>query len=158
MHTELMVIQVLNAPSYFSKIWFLVKRFVDPNTASKLVILTPDEVIPTLTQTIDLENIPVQYGGGFAFEHGMVPKLDEGLRRRLEWLDQEKRMVPTGPLKWKVDKQGRRVAIAVGVEFEGIRNLAFARLNPVDRDSGEEEVLENGAAMVSVDSEVKVIA
>ncbi|KAF2111067.1 putative phosphatidylinositol/phosphatidylcholine transfer protein [Lophiotrema nucula] len=151
-------IYVLNAPSYFSKIWYLVKRFVDPNTASKLVILTSEEVLPTLTQTIDLENIPVQYGGGFSFKQGMVPELDLGLRERLEWFGTKEGMVPTGPLKWRIGVQGRRVGVAVGTEGGEQREVVFVSLTVEDGKAEETKIVENDATMVVGDHEVKVVA
>jgi hypothetical protein len=110
-----------------------VKRFVDPTTAKKIVILTADEVLPTLTHSIDLENIPVQYGGGFHFKQGMVPDLDEGLNGRLEWLEEGERPIPTGPLKWRIGRDGDKV-----------RNLVFAKLVIDDANVDRNHVNESG--------------
>ncbi|KAF2202998.1 CRAL/TRIO domain protein [Delitschia confertaspora ATCC 74209] len=107
-------VYVLNAPTYFSTIWALLKKFVDPRTASKLVFLSPSDVLPTLSSTIDLENIPKEYGGTFEFEYGSVPILDMELAEQLEWLADSERKLPPGPIKWIADEQGSRTAVAVG--------------------------------------------
>jgi hypothetical protein len=91
---------------------------VDPRTAEKLVILTKNEVLPRLTASIDLANIPKGHGGEFLFQHGMVPKLDSGIYEQLEWLSQPPGMLPPGPIKWVVNGEGRRMAVAVG-SFSG---------------------------------------
>ncbi|KAI1818648.1 CRAL-TRIO domain-containing protein [Poronia punctata] len=107
-------VYVLNAPAYFGKIWNLLKKWVDPRTAEKLVILTKSEVLPRLTASIDLEAIPQEHGGEFEFQHGMVARLDPGICRQLEWLWQSPGTIPPGPVKWVVDGEGRRMAVAVG--------------------------------------------
>ncbi|OGM44205.1 hypothetical protein ABOM_007696 [Aspergillus bombycis] len=101
-----------NAPSSFALIWNVLKSFVDPRMAEKLVILKSAEVYSTLEKYIDHVNIPKQFGGELAFQHGMLPDLDEGIRQTLFWIDSKNRL-PPGPLKW-VQDGGNRKAIATG--------------------------------------------
>ncbi|KAI0408302.1 CRAL/TRIO domain protein [Xylaria palmicola] len=101
-------IYVLNAPPYFSKIWAFLKGWIDPGTATKLVIVSPADVLPTLLEIIDIESIPERYGGKSTADNGMVPPVD-GLKGLLGV-----EALPDGPIKWTVD-QGNRTAVAVGV-------------------------------------------
>ncbi|KAI1757883.1 CRAL/TRIO domain protein [Xylaria castorea] len=100
-------IYVVNAPPYFSKIWAFIKGWIDPNTATKLVIVPPADVMTTLLEMMDIECIPERYGGQSKAEGGLVPRVD-GLK---DLLGVEK--LPDGPIKWTVD-QGNRTAVAVG--------------------------------------------
>lgn len=100
-------IYLVNAPPYFSKIWALVKGWIDPNTAQKLVIVPPADVLTTLLETIDIECIPERYGGESKAEYGLVPCVD-GLK---DLVGVEE--LPDGPIKWTID-QGNRTAVAVG--------------------------------------------
>ncbi|GAB1198708.1 hypothetical protein APSETT444_008036 [Aspergillus pseudonomiae] len=103
---------VCNAPPSFAMIWNVVKGFVDPRTAEKLVILKSDQVYSTLEKCMDHINIPKQFGGEFVFQNGMLPDLDEGIRQTLFWVD-SKSCLPPGPLKWVQDGENRK-AIATG--------------------------------------------
>ena len=99
-----------------------MKKWIDPKTASKLVILTPDEVLPTLSTLIDIVNIPKEYGGGFEFRHGMMPDLDTGISNQVEWLSEPAGSLPEGPMKWIMDNEGKRTAVAVG-QVKGMTRL-----------------------------------
>ncbi|KAI0531562.1 CRAL/TRIO domain protein [Xylaria digitata] len=101
-------IYVLNAPPYFSRIWALLKGWVDPNTANKLIIVSPADVLTTLLETIDIECIPERYGGQSRDEHGLVPLVDD--LKELLGVEQ----LPEGPIKWTMH-QGNRTAVAVGM-------------------------------------------
>jgi hypothetical protein len=119
----------LNAPSYFGKTWNFLKKWIDPRTAEKLVVLRHGEVLPTLTSSMELANIPIQFGGQFSFQHGAVPKLDSGICRTLQWMTQPVPALPTGPIKWIADQQGRRTAVAVGRVDGEPRHQVIASLN-----------------------------
>ena len=110
---QLTPLQVANSPPYFPRLWALLKHFIDPRTTSKITFLTPSETLPRLSETIAPENIPVQFGGKFEYEPGATPVLDEGLRRQLRWVGEERDRLPEGPLKWVV-RGGRRVAVRTG--------------------------------------------
>ncbi|KAI1170778.1 CRAL/TRIO domain protein [Nemania sp. FL0916] len=107
-------IYVLNAPPYFPRIWAFIKGFVDPRTASKLVIVTPSDILTTLLEVIDIESIPERYGGKSKAQNGRIPPVD-GLQGLLG-IDE----LPDGPIKWIMKEQGNRAAVAVGAR-EGER-------------------------------------
>jgi hypothetical protein len=92
----------------------VLKKWVDPRTASKLVIVTQNDVLPTLTESIDLVCIPEQFGGKLQFQHGSLPKLDATLSTALEWTSESTRTLPAGPIKWSTNQEGGRMAVAVG--------------------------------------------
>ncbi|KAE8142349.1 CRAL-TRIO domain-containing protein [Aspergillus pseudotamarii] len=119
---------VCNVPSYFSMIWNIFKKWVDPVTAAKVVILKQSEVYRTLERFIDKENIPAKFGGGFAFQNGMLPDLDPGIRQRLQWTTPSQ-CIPSGPVKWMQADGGRRIAVATGsVDVNVPRNVEIAAL------------------------------
>lgn len=124
-----MFTKVLNAPSYFGTIWSFLKNWVDPETAAKLVILSPAEVLPTLTTFIDLDNIPTKFGGAFHFTPGMIPDMDLGIRRLFDWSPSSRKELPPGPIKWNLDSAGRKVAVAVGSVDGILRFEPFAVLS-----------------------------
>ncbi|KAJ5624354.1 hypothetical protein N7510_000663 [Penicillium lagena] len=122
--------RVCNAPSFFSTIWKYLKAWIDPNTAEKILVLSSTEVLPTLEDCIDKENIPTVFGGGFSFTHGMLPELDDNIWRRFSW-KLPNRSLPPGPIKWTQDLDGRTTAVAVGCELGAKRNEKIATLDPV---------------------------
>ncbi|KAB8262932.1 hypothetical protein BDV32DRAFT_136335 [Aspergillus pseudonomiae] len=69
--------------SYLSTIWNIFKKWVDPGTAAKVVVLKKSAVYTTLEKSIDKENIPTKFGGGFAAPNRMSPDLDHGIHQRL---------------------------------------------------------------------------
>ena len=123
--------KVLNASSYFSKIWGLLKKFVDPRTAEKLVIVQKQDVLSTLTETIGIENIPVQYGGRLNLkpvDGYFATHLCPGISQALKW-EGGLRELPPGPIKFVVDEQGGRSIVAVGTTTGGkMRKELVARL------------------------------
>ncbi|KNG86291.1 hypothetical protein ANOM_005953 [Aspergillus nomiae NRRL 13137] len=66
-----------------ARIWNILKKWVDPGTAAKVVVLKQSAVYTTLGKSIDKENIPTKFGGDFAFPNGMSADLDHGIRQRL---------------------------------------------------------------------------
>lgn len=64
---------IINAPSAFPFIWNIVKQFLDPVVASKMVILSAD-YHDELLALIDAENLPEEYGGTNPLQ---IPKLVE---------------------------------------------------------------------------------
>ncbi|KAL2851124.1 CRAL/TRIO domain protein [Aspergillus pseudoustus] len=111
-------ILVCNAPSYFATIWKILKGFIDPKTAEKLVMVTSGETYSMLSETIDHESIPRNFGGGFAYETGMLPDLDDELRQAMTWTS-PRGQLPDGPIKWTKDATGAIKAIATGT-VEGV--------------------------------------
>lgn len=56
-------ILVVNAPSWFSFLWRLIKSLVHENTQKKVRVLSKREVLDGLLEYIDIEQIPEYYGG-----------------------------------------------------------------------------------------------
>ncbi|KAM0236632.1 hypothetical protein ACHAP5_009318 [Fusarium lateritium] len=122
--------QVLNAPVYFEKIWGLLSKFVDPRTASKLVIVPYGSTLSTLTARMGIESIPAEYGGKFEYQPGMPPRLDQGILDHLEWKSPGDRM-PEGPVKWSENQDGGRVLLATGSVDGERRNEVLATIKRV---------------------------
>lgn len=60
-------ILIVNAPVFFSMIWRLVKPLVHENTQKKIKILSTKQTLEGLMELIDIEQIPVYYGGKLDF-------------------------------------------------------------------------------------------
>ncbi|KAM0293795.1 hypothetical protein ACHAO9_001481 [Fusarium lateritium] len=124
------LLAVLNAPVYFEKIWGLLSKFVDPRTASKLVIVPSGSTLSTLTARMGIESIPTEYGGKFEYQPGMPPKLDQGILDHFEWTFPGDRM-PEGPVKWTESQDGGRVLLATGSVDGERRNEVLASIKSV---------------------------
>lgn len=62
---------IINAPSFFSVIWSVIKRWLDARTAGKIEIYSSrTKAEKRLKELISLENLPREYGG-------MAPTVDE---------------------------------------------------------------------------------
>ncbi|CAI6338884.1 unnamed protein product [Periconia digitata] len=111
---------IIGAPGFFPTVWGWVKRWFDPITVSKIFILSPQNVYPTLTQYIDPENIPKKYGGQLDFKWGDMPHLEPELDAQIKWekpaTQNGKNTFPIGPLMWEKGADGQLKAIAVGHE------------------------------------------
>jgi hypothetical protein len=97
---------IIGAPSFFPTVWSWIKRWFDPITVSKIFILGAADMKPTLEKYIDIENIPVKYGGKLEYEWGMMPILEPAISDALQWqqdgpLLKGQRTIPTGPIKWR---------------------------------------------------------
>merc|ERR1712228_206537 len=55
-------VYIINAPALFQKIWKILKRFLNPNTIRKTVILGND-YLDEMTKEIDINMIPTKFGG-----------------------------------------------------------------------------------------------
>ena len=104
----------MNAPAYFGQVWGILSQFVDPRTAAKLIIVSSGEdSLSTLTPLMDVENIPTEYGGKFTYTPGMTPKLDDSLRKHMNWTVSGDSL-PEGPIQFMQDPRQRRVVLATG--------------------------------------------
>ena len=109
--------------------WRLIKVWLDPVTASKIVFLSPDEALPTMEKYIDIENIPKSFGGRLELEWRVEPNLDPVIKESLTWLPAGDGSVPKGPMKWVDGGNGSKVAVAVGKEGGKVRYDQIASLN-----------------------------
>ncbi|KAJ4348254.1 uncharacterized protein N0V89_009626 [Didymosphaeria variabile] len=111
---------IIGAPAFFPTVWGWVKRWFDPITVSKIFILSPANVLPTLIQYIDIDNIPKKYGGNLDFEWGQMPNLEPGIDAAIKWenpnVQNGKNTLPIGPIAWETGENGELIAVAVGQE------------------------------------------
>lgn len=112
-------------------IWSLIKKFIDPVTAEKLIIVSPNEVLEKVSEDIDLENIPKVFGGEFDYQHAMLPSIDKEVWQNIDWNDADSAgKIPPGPIKWVRDGELEK-AIAVGREDGILRRFdVLAKMSP----------------------------
>ncbi|KAF7164835.1 hypothetical protein CNMCM5623_009262 [Aspergillus felis] len=120
---------VCNPPSYFAKIWSLLKNFLDPVTAEKIVVLTSTDAYGTLNKYIHHDDIPAEFGGAFQFTTGMLPNLCPVARQALRWAPPFNETLPPGPIKWTQDAGGQLKAVATGTADGVERELHVATLD-----------------------------
>lgn len=111
---------IIGAPAFFPTVWGWIKRWFDPITVSKIFILSPQNVLPTLSEYIDLDNIPKKYGGNLDFEWGNMPNLEPAIEAAIKWespaTQNGKNTIPIGPIAWEEGENGALKAVAVGHE------------------------------------------
>lgn len=135
---------VIGAPYFFSTVWGWVKRWFDPITVSKIFILSPSEVRPTLESFIEPRNIPKHYGGELDFGFFDRPNLDSKIRERLTW-ENGYTDFPEGPAYWVPIDGGKRLAcVAVGSK-EGKERRERVCTIPVAFPPEEEQAAEVGS-------------
>ncbi|TDZ33229.1 SEC14 cytosolic factor [Colletotrichum spinosum] len=99
---------IIGAPVFFSTVWGWVKRWFDPITVSKIFILSPHEVLPTLEQFVDRRNIPKKYGGELDFSWGDQATVDPAWDGVVQWADGHS-CFKSRPAFWRVTDDGSRV-------------------------------------------------
>ncbi|OAK99807.1 CRAL/TRIO domain-containing protein [Phaeosphaeriaceae sp. SRC1lsM3a] len=132
---------IVGAPGFFPTVWGWIKRWFDPITVSKIFILSPANVYPTLSQYIDHENIPKKYGGGLDFEWGSMPNIEPEIEAVLKWEKPDeqngKKTFPIGPIRWEEGPDGEMQAWGVGSENgQPRRRLVFTIPKPVGWRNG----------------------
>ena len=80
--------------------WGWIKRWFDPVTVSKIFILNSHEVIPVLTQFIDIADIPKAYGGELEWGFFDNPIWDDEIMRICRF-ENGHETFPPGPVWWK---------------------------------------------------------
>ncbi|KAH7324700.1 CRAL-TRIO domain-containing protein [Stachybotrys elegans] len=105
---------VIGAPVFFNTVWGWIKRWFDPITVSKIFILSPHEVKPTLETFIDVRNIPKKYGGELDYTWGDLGVTDPAWDGVVEW-ENGYTGFPSGPMIWE-DDGDRVVCIALGAK------------------------------------------
>lgn len=87
----------------------------------------------TLSQYVNMDDIPKKYGGNLDWKFGDMPYLDAGIAKALQWReradDHGRRTLPIGPIKWQYDEpNGHMVATAIGTENKKARQMVIAGL------------------------------
>lgn len=115
---------MVGAPYFFPTIWSLVTRWFDPATTRKIFVLQTSQATATLTQFIELENLPKRFGGKLDWEMGMHPIPDvetKGMVGRLgeTWIEGPIRYIsrPEGDVLMAVGSEDGKLRREVLVEF-----------------------------------------
>lgn len=108
--------------------WNLVKRWLDPRTASKFTIVPAADTLRILEESIDIQNIPTLFGGNFSFQHGMQPKLESAIIRSLTLTPSLVAQLPPGPIQLR-HEDGRMELVAVGTLEEKERQDLLGHLS-----------------------------
>ncbi|EHK20664.1 uncharacterized protein TRIVIDRAFT_81252 [Trichoderma virens Gv29-8] len=107
---------IIGAPIFFSTVWGWVKRWFDPITVSKIFVLAPHEVKPTLEAFIDPKNIPKKYGGELDYSFGQLGIPDPAWEGVIRW-EKGHNSFPSGPLLWEdVPGEERLACVRLGAE------------------------------------------
>lgn len=120
-------------------------------TVSKIFILSPAEVLPTLQSFIPTANIPKKYGGELDFSWNDQPRLDDTIRAAVTWQNGHTAF-PEGPLYWvPVDGGERLECVARGTVDKKERNevvgsIAVAVAPEVAQETVTETVAEAASA------------
>ncbi|KAL3474416.1 CRAL/TRIO domain-containing protein [Aspergillus californicus] len=126
-------IYACNVPSYVSTLWKILKPFLDPVTTDKIHFMYSTEALAGLSEVMDHDNIPSNFGGGFQFESGMSPDFDSEIRQALKWTKAEPTGgLPPGPIKWIRTQSGEMKALATGTVDGAARKEEIATLSPLD--------------------------
>ncbi|MCJ1476849.1 hypothetical protein MMC13_005518 [Lambiella insularis] len=132
---------IVGAPSFFPAVWRYINKWFEPALTSKISVLSRSDMKTALTMHIDVEDLPVFYGGNQVWEYGMYPDLDEEATNLVgqladEWVE--------GPLRYVAEEDGDEI-ITAGTEAGKGRHQMLAKLpqyRPGSRplsDSEEEE-------------------
>lgn len=96
-------------------------------------ILSQANTLSTLTQYVDIDNIPKKYGGNLDWNFGDMPFLEPAIADSLRWKEdvrqKDHRTIPIGPIKWQYDDDGDLVAVAIGTENGAPRKKVIAGLH-----------------------------
>ena len=82
-----------------------------------MFILSANQVLPTLSTFIDIEDIPRKYGGKLDFECGMMPVLDPQIRDCLDIKGgpEGEKLFVSAPVRWiEAGEDGEMTALGVG--------------------------------------------
>lgn len=95
-------VQVIGAPPYVETVWGFISQWFDANTRAKISILSNDKeaTYKRLTELIDPENIPLDYGGTLDWNFGDLPNFD-AVTRESYGLKEGK--WPIGPIRMEGD-------------------------------------------------------
>ncbi|KAM0790091.1 hypothetical protein ACM66B_005419 [Microbotryomycetes sp. NB124-2] len=122
---------IVGAPGFFSVIWGWIKNWFDAHTVSKLTIVPANQVLSTLSSVIDIENIPIAYGGQLDWKFGDEPSLDREMRDKLGY---EK--LPRGPFRF--DEEGGVKLVGSGRTDEEVEVYSRERRQMESATAGSE--------------------
>jgi hypothetical protein len=140
---------IIGAPIFFSTVWGWVKRWFDPITVSKIFVLAPHEVKPTLEAFIDPKNIPKKYGGELDYSFGQLGNPDPAWEGVIRW-EKGHNSFPSGPLLWEdVPGEDRLACVQLGAENGKTKREVICTLprawNPIEKASDESTATDSTA-------------
>jgi hypothetical protein len=59
---------LINASTFFTFVWALVKGFIDKKTTDKMIMLKSD-YLKKLSEVVEMENLPASFGGACTCSH-----------------------------------------------------------------------------------------
>ncbi|KAL5094972.1 hypothetical protein Trisim1_003580 [Trichoderma cf. simile WF8] len=141
---------IIGAPIFFSTVWGWVKRWFDPITVSKIFVLAPHEVKPTLEAFIEPRNIPKKYGGELDYTFGQLGIPDPAWDGVIRW-EKGYNSFPSGPLLWEdVPGEDRLACVRLGAENGKTKREIICSLprtfGPAEKSSDESTATESSAA------------
>ncbi|KAF3057659.1 SEC14 cytosolic factor [Trichoderma lentiforme] len=141
---------IIGAPIFFSTVWGWVKRWFDPITVSKIFVLAPHEVKPTLEAFIEPRNIPKKYGGELDYSFGQLGIPDPAWDGVIRW-EKGYNSFPSGPLLWEdVPGEDRLACVRLGAENGKTKREIICSLprtfGPAEKSSDESTATESSAA------------
>ncbi|KAL6697221.1 CRAL-TRIO domain-containing protein [Trichoderma pleuroticola] len=141
---------IIGAPIFFSTVWGWVKRWFDPITVSKIFVLAPHEVKPTLEAFIEPRNIPKKYGGELDYTFGQLGNPDPAWDGVIRW-EKGYNSFPSGPLLWEdVPGEDRLACVRLGAENGKAKREVICTLpktfGRVEKSSDESTATESSAA------------
>ncbi|KAH6605417.1 cellular retinaldehyde-binding triple function [Trichoderma cornu-damae] len=138
---------IIGAPIFFSTVWGWVKRWFDPITVSKIFVLAPHEVKPTLEAFIHPRNIPKKYGGELDYSFGQLGVPDPAWDGVVRW-ETGCSSFPSGPLLWEdVPGEERLVCVRLGAEDGKTKRQVICTMpktwSPAERPSDDSTATES---------------
>lgn len=103
----------MGAPPYVETVWSFISQWFDANTRAKISILSNDKeaTYRRLTELIDPEHIPVEYGGTLDWNFGDLPNFDPAI---MDSYGLKEGQWPIGPIKM----EGNDI-VALGTHKDG---------------------------------------
>lgn len=109
-------IYLVGAPGFFSVVWGWISKWFDENTRDKIHIIKAGDVFTVLSANIDVENIPISFGGKLDFNYGdNNPILDQEAKDVLGLNE-----IPRGSIRWN---NGKFELLGSGRSEEEIRKF-----------------------------------
>jgi hypothetical protein len=76
--------QVVGAPAFFKSVWEAISQWFDPETRSKIFVLSPAESKSFLLSHIAADDLPKEYGGELEWKWQDQPNLDSYIRELVD--------------------------------------------------------------------------
>lgn len=115
---------VVGAPWFFTKIWHYITLWFDAHTTGKIFVLESSQVFSKLSEFIEPDNIPKQYGGNLDWNYGMYPRPDAETKALLPALGEG---WVGGPLRFF-----NGTLLAVGTENDKERRSVVGKIDGKD--------------------------